>query len=144
MRRSSAIVRGGVQTAGPLALLAATFLFFAGHNRPGGGFSAGLVLGAVVALRAVAGLSRPRHAAGLLTGGVLVVGAVALAPLLAGDTLLDQVVLDREIELLGKVKSGSALVFDAGVTAVVLGLVVAVIDGLGAGALGDDATEDPA
>ena len=138
--QSSTIVRGGVQAAGPLALLAATFLFFAGHNRPGGGFSAGLVLGALISLRAVAGLSRPRHASGLLTGGVVVVGVVALLPLVGGDTLLDQVVVEREIWLVGKVKSGSALVFDAGVAAIVVGLVVAVIDGLGAGALGREET----
>ena len=40
--------------------------------------------------------------------------------------------------LLGKVKSGSALVFDAGVTAIVVGLFVAVFDGLDADELGRD------
>ena len=58
----SPIVRQGVLAAGPLAVLVAVYLLFAGHNRPGGGFAAGLVLGAVVALRAAAGLPRPRRA----------------------------------------------------------------------------------
>ena len=31
-----------------LALMLAGFLFFAGHNQPGGGFAAGLVIGSVV------------------------------------------------------------------------------------------------
>ena len=41
----SPIVELGVRAASPLALVVAAFLFFAGHNRPGGGFAAGLVLG---------------------------------------------------------------------------------------------------
>ena len=47
----SIVVRTGIQLAGPLAAVVAAYLFFAGHNQPGGGFAAGLVLGAVVALR---------------------------------------------------------------------------------------------
>ena len=48
----SPIVCLGVGVVGPLAVLVALYLFFAGHNQPGGGFAAGLVLGALVALRA--------------------------------------------------------------------------------------------
>ena len=128
----SPIVRSGVQAASPLALIVATFLFFAGHNRPGGGFAAGLVLGAVVALRTVAGLQRRIRAVALLAAGGIVAGAVALAPVVAGDLLLDQVVVETTVPLLGTVKSGTALMFDAGVTLIVVGLVVAVLEGLGA------------
>lgn len=128
----SPIVRLGIRAASPLALVVAVFLFFAGHNRPGGGFAAGLVLGAVVALRAVAGLPLPFRAAALLATGGVVAGAVALAPVVAGDLLLDQVVVEATVPLLGTVKSGTALVFDAGVTLIVVGLVIAVLEGLGA------------
>lgn len=133
----SPIVRLGIQAATPLALVVAAFLFFAGHNRPGGGFAAGLVLGAVVALRMVAGLQRPTNGIGLLAAGVLVAGAVAVAPLVTGNLLLDQVVVEGTLPILGKVKVGTSLVFDAGVTLVVVGLVVAVLDGLGAAELAD-------
>ena len=136
----SPIVRLGIQAASPLALVVAAFLFFAGHNRPGGGFAAGLVLGAVVALRTVAGLQRPTHGIGLLSAGVLVAGFVAVAPLVGGDLLLDQVVVEGTLPLLGKVKVGSSLVFDAGVTLVVVGLVVAVLEGLGAAQLAEPAS----
>ena len=61
-----------------------------------------------------------------------------LAPLLGGEPLLDQVIVSETLPLLGKVKSGSALVFDAGVTAIVVGLFVAVFDGLDADELGRD------
>ncbi len=128
----SPIVQLGIRAASPIALVVAVFLFFAGHNRPGGGFSAGLVLGAVVALRTVAGMSRPIRAVPLLTAGGLLAGAVAFLPMLWGDPLLDQVVVERSIPVLGAVKTGTALAFDAGVTMIVVGLVVAVLDGLGA------------
>ena len=130
----SPIVRQGVLAAGPLAVLVAVYLLFAGHNHPGGAFAAGLVLGAVVALRAAANLPRPRRAVPLIAAGGLIAGLVALAPVVGGDVVLDQIVVERTVAVLGKVKSGSALLFDVGVTLIVTGLVVAVIGGLG----GDD------
>ena len=128
----SEAARRGIQAASPLAALVAVFLFFAGHNRPGGGFAAGLVLGAVISLRTVSGLQRPANGIGLLAAGGLVAGLVALAPVLGGDVVLDQVVLEGTLPVLGKVKAGTSLLFDAGVTLVVVGLVVAVLEGLGA------------
>ena len=135
----SMVLQTGVRLASPLAVVVATYLFFAGHNAPGGGFAAGLVLGAVVALRAVAGLRRPRRPTRLLAAGGVIVGAVALAPLLGGDTLLDQVVVERDLPVLGVVKSGSALVFDLGVTSIVVGMVVAVLTALGVDELSSSA-----
>lgn len=134
----SPIVRIAIRAASPLALLVGAYLFFAGHNQPGGGFAAGLVVGAVVALRTVAGLDRPREASRWFAVGAMLIGAIALAPLLAGEPVLDQVIVSRELPLLGKVKAGSALVFDAGVTAIVVGLFIAVFEGLDADALGRD------
>ena len=55
-----------------------------------------------------------------------------LAPLFGGQVLLDQVVWEATLPVLGKVKGGSALVFDLGVTLIVVGLVLAVLEGLGA------------
>ena len=126
----SIVLRTGIRVASPLALLVAIYLFFAGHNQPGGGFAAGLVLGAVVALRAVAGLITPRRPSWILALGGTIAGAVALAPIVVGHTLLDQVVVETTVPLLGKVKSGSALVFDLGVTILVVGLIVAVLEAL--------------
>lgn len=134
----SPIVQLGVRAASPLALVVATFLFFAGHNRPGGGFAAGLVLGAVVALRTMAGLSRPGDPVTLLGAGGLLALFTGLAPLLWGDLFLDQIVVETELPLLGTVKSGTALLFDAGVTLIVVGLVAGVLDGLGADRIGAD------
>jgi len=134
----SPIMQLGIRAATPLAITLGIYLLFAGHNRPGGGFAAGLVLGAVVTLRTVAGMQRPKHAFGLLAGGIFIVVAVAVLPLFWGDALLDQKVISAEVPLLGKVKTGSALPFDIGVTAIVVGLIVSLLDGLSAEALDAD------
>lgn len=140
----SPLVRLGIRAASPLAIVVGLYVLFAGHNRPGGGFAAGLVFGAVITLRTIAGLQRPTHATGLIAGGVLIVAAVAVAPLLLGDPLLDQKVLSADLPLLGTVKSGSALPFDIGVTAIVVGLVIALLDGLSTRALGRESHPSPA
>ena len=88
IRGRSPVVRSAIRAASPLALLVAAFLFFAGHNQPGGGFAAGLVIGAVVALRTVAGIGRPQDATRWFAVGTALVSVVALAPLLGGEPLL--------------------------------------------------------
>lgn len=136
----SMIIKVGVRTATPLAILVAGYLFFAGHNQPGGGFAAGLVLGAVVALRAVAGLPTPTRASWILALGGTIAGLVAIAPIVFGEPLLDQVVVETTLPLLDKVKSGSALLFDLGVTILVVGLIVAVLEALDVSDLRSHAT----
>ncbi len=126
----SPIVVLGVQAAAPLAVMVGVYLLFAGHNNPGGGFAAGLVLGAVITLRSMARLQSPPNATLLITVGVLIVVAVAAFPLFVGDPLLDQSILSVDIPVLGTIKSGSALPFDIGVTAIVVGLVAALLNGM--------------
>jgi multicomponent Na+:H+ antiporter subunit A len=113
-----------------MAIVLAAYLFFAGHNQPGGGFAAGLVLGAVVWIRSIAGLRTWGGAVPLLAGGGVLIVLVSIAPMFFGRVLLDQAILEFELPLLGKVKTGTAALFDAGVTAIVVGLVVVVFDAL--------------
>lgn len=126
----SPIVRIGIQAASPLAIVVGIYLLFAGHNNPGGGFAAGLVFSAVAALRTITGLTQPVRASMLISFGLATVAIVAIIPMLWGDSLLDQQVISVEIPQIGKVKSGTALLFDIGVTAIVVGLVVALLHGL--------------
>ncbi len=127
----SPIIRLGTQAAGPFAIIVGFYLLFAGHNSPGGGFAAGLVFGAVLALRTIAGLQPAGNGLTLLAVGAVISASVALMPLAWGDVLFDQQVISTELPLLGKIKTGSALLFDFGVTAIVVGTVVAVLEGLG-------------
>ena len=140
---SSPAIVLGVRAASPLALLVAAYLFFAGHNRPGGGFAAGLVVGAVMGLRMVAGLPFPKQPGRFLASGAVIAGLTALAPLLWGDAFFDQAIVEWTAPVLGKIKTGSAAVFDLGVVLIVVGLVVAVLDGLGADDLGAASREAP-
>lgn len=128
----SPVARLGILAASPLAITAGIYLLFAGHNQPGGGFAAGLVFGAVIALRTVTGLRTPVKANSLIAFGVVVICVTAVAPLVVGRELLDQGIVSTTVPLLGKIKTGSALPFDIGVTSVVVGLIIALLSGLGA------------
>lgn len=135
--RTSPIVSLAVRAVTPIALVVAAYVLFAGHNQPGGGFAAGLMLGAIIVLRTIAGIQQPRYASVWLSVGGVIAGLVAIAPLLWGEPLLDQVVVTWDVPVLGTVKSGSALLFDLGVVAIVVGLVIALLDGLDARSLVD-------
>ncbi len=126
----SPIVGHAVAAITPLALLIGTYLLFAGHNNPGGGFAAGLVFGAVLILRTIAGVQKPVDAPLLMAAGLIVIAIVTAAPIFWGDYFGDQAVVSAELPILGKIKSGSALPFDIGVTAIVIGLVASLLDGL--------------
>lgn len=135
--RTSPIVSLAVRAVTPVALVVAAYVLFAGHNQPGGGFAAGLMLGAIIVLRTLAGIQQARHAAIWLSVGGVIAGLVAITPLLWGEPLLDQVVIAWDAPVLGTVKTGSALLFDLGVVAIVVGLVLALLDGLDATSLVD-------
>lgn len=135
---SSPVIRSSVASISPLLMLVALYVLLAGHNRPGGGFAAGLLLGAGIAVRGVAGLGRPRRGGPWLGAGGLICTGCALAPLLWGAPVLDQVVVETSLSQFGlgqfgTLKTGSALVFDLGVVAIVVGLVVAALEGLALG-----------
>ncbi|MFW2382497.1 MAG: MnhB domain-containing protein [Acidimicrobiales bacterium] len=127
----SSVARLGVALATPLALVIGVYLLFAGHNHPGGGFAAGLVFGCVLALHRLTAIQSNFDPSKVSAVGILIVVVTAALPLFWGDALLDQLVQSVEIPVLGKVKSGTALPFDIGVTLIVLGLVAALLDGLG-------------
>ena len=141
IRAQSPAVELGVRAATPLAVLVGLYLLFAGHNNPGGGFAAGLVFGAVVVLRSVAGMPRAVNSLSLIAFGTIVVCVVAVVPLFLDAPMLDQGLLEIEVPLLGTVKTGGALPFDVGVTLIVVGVVVGFVDCLGPTTLAPEASE---
>ncbi len=119
------------------AIVLSLYLLFVGHNQPGGGFVGGLVAGAAVTVRYVAGgiddvrsLSRLQPWT-ILGGGLVLASTAALVPLIAGAEVMESGVLELDLPLFGHLKVGSTLVFDAGVYAVVVGLVLMVFEGVG-------------
>jgi multisubunit Na+/H+ antiporter MnhB subunit len=118
-------------------LVGSIYLLFAGHNQPGGGFVGGLVAGAAVALRYIAGgLDEVRHISPfrpwtILGAGLVTAATVALVPVLLGDPVLDSAYVTLDLPLLGTVALVSAALFDLGVYLVVVGLVLMVFEAFG-------------
>ncbi len=136
MRRSLILdVTTRMVTASTIVL--SLYLLAAGHNQPGGGFIGGLVGGAAIAIAYVGGgLARVRAISRLapwtiLGGGLVLAAASALVPLILGGAVLEQGFTTFEPPLLGKVKVTSALIFDTGVYAVVVGMVFMAFEALG-------------
>jgi multicomponent Na+:H+ antiporter subunit B len=124
---NSDILRTATRVMMPLLLLFAVFLLLRGHNDPGGGFIAGLVVAiAFVMLMLAEGTSVARGAllidpSRLLGIGMLVVLVSGLLPVVVGRPFLAALWTD-----LGPyhIAVGSPLVFDVGVCLIVIGVVL--------------------
>lgn len=118
-----------VEMITPTVLVVGGYLLVSGHDRPGGGFIAGLVLAAIPAIRHAAALPIPAPARGLqlLGVGVTIAALTATLGFVAGDPMLTQYSTTQDIPVFGSVKASTILVFDIGVTAVVVGVVVTAI-----------------
>ena len=113
------------------------YFLFAGHNQPGGGFVGGLVVGAALSFRYIAGglpavQNTVRIPARLvLGGGLLTAVGTALTPLFFGGSILEHASIKLDLPLFGAVKTTSALPFDIGVYLVVVGLILMAYEAFG-------------
>ncbi|GAA4846405.1 Na+/H+ antiporter subunit A [Luteimicrobium xylanilyticum] len=116
----------------------AAFLLFSGHNNPGGGFAAGLVVGIALVVRYLAGgryelgEAAPVQPGVLLGTGLFLSVGVGLAAMLAGGEVLQSTIFDLHVPLVGEVHLVTSLFFDIGVFLVVVGLVLDILRSLGA------------
>lgn len=119
-------------------MMVSLWLFFRGHNAPGGGFTAGLVAGMAIMTRYLAaGASELDEAAPidpghLLGAGLLTALAAALSPLAFGGAILQS--YDAHLHL-GSIDLHivSSTVFDLGVDLLVVGVLLDYARSLGAG-----------
>ena len=120
----------------PVMVVVAIHLFLRGHNAPGGGFVAGLVVSiAFVAQYIVAGTlwveaHLPLKVVRWIAVGLLLALATGLGSLVWGYPFLTTHTAHFTLPLLGEVHLASALFFDAGVFATVVGATLLILTAL--------------
>ncbi|KGM55086.1 monovalent cation/H+ antiporter subunit A [Lysobacter daejeonensis GH1-9] len=121
----------------PLALAVSVYLFLRGHNAPGGGFIAGLVLAIPLLLQYVLqGSNFVESRLGFdyvrcIGAGLLVALATAVAPMLLGYPLLTSGHAEPSLPLVGKLPLTSAMGFDTGVYLAVFGGAMLILSMMG-------------
>nr|WP_293950429.1 monovalent cation/H+ antiporter subunit A [Sneathiella sp.] len=117
----------------PVLIVISAYLFFRGHDLPGGGFSAGVTLAIGFLLQYIA--SNVRWIESRLTVlpirwmgiGLLIAGLVGLGALLFGAPFLTMHAQYIDVPLIGRVPAATALIFDLGVYAAVVGATVLML-----------------
>ncbi|MGY1954669.1 monovalent cation/H+ antiporter subunit A [Pseudomonas pergaminensis] len=121
----------------PIALVVSFYLFMRGHNQPGGGFVAGLVMSVAFILQyMVAGTQwveaqmslRPMRWMGF---GLFSATLTGLGALFAGYPFLTTHTWHFSLPVLGDIHVASALFFDVGVYAMVVGSTLLMLTALG-------------
>ncbi len=122
----------------PFALLVGIYIFWRGHNAPGGGFVAGLIVGVALMVQLMAN-GLPWVKRRLKIPGVVVIGLGLSLALLTGlgslwfkRPFLTSAHAHFELPLFGDVELATALLFDTGVLLVVVGVVIMVLVAIGA------------
>jgi multicomponent K+:H+ antiporter subunit A len=121
----------------PLAAVVAVYLFMRGHNAPGGGFVAGLVLSTAFILQyIVSGTQwvelhmhlRPQR---WIATGLLIATATGLGAFVLGYPFLTTHTAHVHLPLIGSFHVASALFYDIGVFALVVGATLLILTALG-------------
>ena len=121
----------------PLTLTVSIFLFLRGHNAPGGGFIAGLVLAVPLLIQyVIQGTVSVESRFGFdyircIGLGLLIALLSGVASMLFGVPFLTSGHLDLELPLIGTVPLASAIGFDTGVYLVVFGGVMLILSMMG-------------
>jgi multicomponent Na+:H+ antiporter subunit A len=121
----------------PIIIVFSLYLLLAGHNRPGGGFAAGMVTGLALMVRYLAGgryeldEAAPIDAGVLMGTGLFLAAVSGLAPLAFGGVVLQSAQVDLVLPLVGKMHIVTSTFFDVGVYLVVVGLVLDLLRTLG-------------
>ena len=114
----------------PLTLAVGIYLFLRGHNQPGGGFIAALVVGIAFLVQYLAAgfdwsdARKPFGEHQLIGWGVLVAMATGLGAMVLGAPFLTSWFDYFSLPLIGKFELASAMLFDTGVFLTVLGAVM--------------------
>jgi multicomponent K+:H+ antiporter subunit A len=140
--RPSLLLRVGAGFILPFALAVSAYLFWRGHNLPGGGFIAGLVTAAALVLQYMAaGQSRAEAHLGGDVGvrftrwiacGLGIAGLTGAGAFLFGRPFLTSAYAHPVLPVLGEVGLATAALFDLGVYITVVGATLLLFATLGA------------
>jgi multicomponent K+:H+ antiporter subunit A len=117
----------------PVMIVLGAYLFFRGHDLPGGGFAAGVTVSIAFLLQYLAHDVRwvearltvlPIRWMGV---GLLIAGTTGLGAFLFGYPFLTMHAQYVDLPVIGKVPAATALLFDAGVFALVVGATVLML-----------------
>ncbi len=114
----------------PLAIVVGVFIFLRGHNQPGGGFIAGLVVAIAFLMQymasgfAWADRQRALDPHAMLGAGVLIAGFTGIAAFVFGKPFLTSTFGYLTWPVVGKFEVASAMAFDLGVFLTVVGTVM--------------------
>lgn len=137
--KRSILLELAARIAFPTVLVLSVYLLFAGHDRPGGGFSGGLVAGQAFVLRYLVGGRMDDSAIVSMRPPVLIGGGLTLAtlsaflPLLFGGAVLQSAIYEFDVPVLGTIKFITSLVLDSGVYLLIVGVVLDLLRTLGSG-----------
>ncbi|MDP3405992.1 MAG: monovalent cation/H+ antiporter subunit A [Brevundimonas sp.] len=114
----------------PLAILVGFYIFLRGHNQPGGGFIAGLVISIAILMQYMASgfqfadqrLRADHHT--LIALGVLIAAATGLGSLIFGAPFMTTAFGYFSLPLIGRFELATAMLFDTGVALTVIGAVL--------------------
>ncbi|MFY7863487.1 monovalent cation/H+ antiporter subunit A [Roseateles sp.] len=125
----------------PLALLASAYIYWRGHNLPGGGFIAGLVTGVALVLQYMANGQQRAEALMHAQGGRLYVRWIGIGLLIACLTGMGAFLFGRPfltsafghpvLPLIGELPLATAALFDLGVYITVVGSTMLMLSVLG-------------
>lgn len=135
--RHSLLLATVSQSLLPLALLVSVFIFFRGHNMPGGGFIAGLITALAIILQYIAqGVDWVKSRLDVEYQRVIAVGLMialltGVASMLFGRPFLTSWFDYFHLPVLGELELASAIAFDLGVYITVVGATLLILANLG-------------
>ena len=120
----------------PLAMLVGAYIFLRGHNQPGGGFIAALVVSIALIMQYMASgfgwaahrVSVNYHA--MIGAGVLIAAATGVAAMVLDQPFLTSTFGHFHLPLVGEFELASAMAFDTGVFLTVVGAVMLALANL--------------
>jgi multicomponent K+:H+ antiporter subunit A len=114
----------------PLALTVGAYIFMRGHNQPGGGFIAGLIVAIALITQYMssgyvwAAERRRFDAHALIGGGIAIAGLTGIVPWVFGRPFLTSAHTHAHLPVLGDIEIASAVAFDLGVFLTVVGVTI--------------------